>query len=83
MRRHGLGKKLEEDREKILDGIARWLGQAKTIDILKEVEDRDLWQRMISHANILVFRCEGEIPLSSRQNQGRLRAPKAGGQDFL
>ena len=46
-----LGKELEEDREKVLDGIARWLGQLKTIAILKDVEDKELWQRMICNAN--------------------------------
>ena len=62
MRRHSLehlvttanteGKRARgRQREKILDGIARWLGQSKTSDILKEVEDRELWQRMISNAN--------------------------------
>ena len=38
-------------REKILDGIARWLRESKTIHIPKDVADRELWQRMISNAN--------------------------------
>ena len=40
-------------RENILDGIARWLGQSKTINVLKEVEDRELWQHVISNTNWL------------------------------
>ena len=53
IRRHGLehlvtpakieGKSARgRQRDTILDSIARWLGQSKTTDILKEVENRDL-----------------------------------------
>ena len=38
-------------REKILDGIARWTGQSKTTGIIAYMEDRGVWQRMISNAN--------------------------------
>ena len=59
MRRHGMehlvttakveGKRARErQRKQTSDGTARWLGQSKTIDILKEVEDTELWQLMIS-----------------------------------
>ena len=41
----------ERQREKILDGIVQWLGQSETTDILKYVEDRELWQSMMSNAN--------------------------------
>ena len=55
-RRHSLEQRLTtgkiewkrargRQREKILDSIARWLGQSKKIDIMKHVEDRRVWQR--------------------------------------
>ena len=63
MRRHSLEHlittaKIEGNRArgrqrgKILDGIAQRLGQYKTISILKEVEDRELWQCMIPNTKL-------------------------------
>ncbi|GFN83762.1 craniofacial development protein 2-like protein [Plakobranchus ocellatus] len=37
-------------REKIMDGLATWLGQGKVSDILAAVKDRDLWRDMIANA---------------------------------
>ncbi|GFO00473.1 RNA-directed DNA polymerase from mobile element jockey [Plakobranchus ocellatus] len=35
-------------REKIMDGLATWLGPGKVSDILAAVKDRDLWRDMIA-----------------------------------
>ncbi|GFO46736.1 hypothetical protein PoB_007324100 [Plakobranchus ocellatus] len=37
-------------REKIMDGLATWLGTGKVSDILAAVKDRDLWRDMIDNA---------------------------------
>ncbi|GFN84639.1 craniofacial development protein 2-like protein [Plakobranchus ocellatus] len=37
-------------REKIMDGLATWLGPGKVSDILAAVKDRDLWRDMIDNA---------------------------------
>ncbi|GFO03070.1 craniofacial development protein 2-like [Plakobranchus ocellatus] len=37
-------------REKIMDGLAIWLGPGKVSDILAAVKDRDLWRDMIANA---------------------------------
>ncbi|GFN92238.1 endonuclease-reverse transcriptase [Plakobranchus ocellatus] len=37
-------------REKIMDGLATWLGPGKVSDILAAVKDRDLWRDMIANA---------------------------------
>ncbi|GFN73535.1 eukaryotic translation initiation factor 3 subunit f [Plakobranchus ocellatus] len=37
-------------REKIMDGLATWLGPGKVSDILASVKDRDLWRDMIANA---------------------------------
>ncbi|GFO08077.1 RNA-directed DNA polymerase from mobile element jockey [Plakobranchus ocellatus] len=37
-------------REKIMDGLATWLGPGKVSDILGAVKDRDLWRDMIANA---------------------------------
>ncbi|GFO32451.1 hypothetical protein PoB_005895600 [Plakobranchus ocellatus] len=36
--------------EKIMDGLATWLGPGKVSDILAAVKDRDLWSDMIANA---------------------------------
>ncbi|GFO09054.1 hypothetical protein PoB_003555900 [Plakobranchus ocellatus] len=38
-------------REKIMDGLATWLGPGKVSDILAAVKDRDLWRDMIANAS--------------------------------
>ncbi|GFO00844.1 RNA-directed DNA polymerase from mobile element jockey [Plakobranchus ocellatus] len=40
----------ERQREKIMDGMATWLGPGKVSDILAAVKDRDLWRDMIANA---------------------------------
>ncbi|GFO46479.1 hypothetical protein PoB_007298400 [Plakobranchus ocellatus] len=43
----------EESRkkgEKIMDGLATWLGPRKVSDILAAVKDTDLWRDMIANA---------------------------------
>ncbi|GFN85893.1 UDP-glucuronosyltransferase 2a1-like [Plakobranchus ocellatus] len=37
-------------REKIMDGLATWLGTGKVLDTLAAVKDRDLWRDMIANA---------------------------------
>ncbi|GFO02234.1 UDP-glucuronosyltransferase 2a1-like [Plakobranchus ocellatus] len=37
-------------REKIMDGLATWLGPGKVSNILAAVKDRDLWRDMIANA---------------------------------
>ncbi|GFO09658.1 endonuclease-reverse transcriptase, partial [Plakobranchus ocellatus] len=37
-------------REKIMDGLATWLGPGTVSDILAAVKDRDLWRDMIANA---------------------------------
>ncbi|GFO13656.1 hypothetical protein PoB_004016100 [Plakobranchus ocellatus] len=37
-------------REKIMDGLATWLGPGKVSDILAAVKNRDLWRDMIANA---------------------------------
>ncbi|GFO08443.1 hypothetical protein PoB_003494800 [Plakobranchus ocellatus] len=37
-------------REKIMDGLATWLGPGKVSDILAAVKDKDLWRDMIANA---------------------------------
>ncbi|GFO22537.1 endonuclease-reverse transcriptase [Plakobranchus ocellatus] len=37
-------------REKIMDGLATWLGTGKVSDTLAAVKDRDLWRDMIANA---------------------------------
>ncbi|GFN96404.1 craniofacial development protein 2 [Plakobranchus ocellatus] len=37
-------------REKIMDGLATWLGPGKVSDILAAVKERDLWRDMIANA---------------------------------
>ncbi|GFO47311.1 eukaryotic translation initiation factor 3 subunit f [Plakobranchus ocellatus] len=44
--KRGRGKQ----REKIMDGLATWLGPGKVSDILAAVKDRDLWRDMIANA---------------------------------
>ncbi|GFN77614.1 hypothetical protein PoB_000412000 [Plakobranchus ocellatus] len=39
-------------REKIMDGLATWLGPGKVSDILAAVKNRDLWRDMIANAYI-------------------------------
>ncbi|GFO44446.1 hypothetical protein PoB_007095100 [Plakobranchus ocellatus] len=36
-------------REKIMDGMATWLGPGKVSDIPAAVKDRDLWRDMIAN----------------------------------
>ncbi|GFN89685.1 RNA-directed DNA polymerase from mobile element jockey [Plakobranchus ocellatus] len=36
--------------EKMVDGLATWLGPGKVSDILAAVKDRDLWRDMIANA---------------------------------
>ncbi|GFO31964.1 hypothetical protein PoB_005846900 [Plakobranchus ocellatus] len=36
-------------REKIMDGLATWLGTGKVLDTLAAVKDRDLWRDMIAN----------------------------------
>ncbi|GFN78770.1 hypothetical protein PoB_000527600 [Plakobranchus ocellatus] len=36
--------------EKIMDGLATWLGTGKVLDTLAAVKDRDLWRDMIANA---------------------------------
>ncbi|GFN91781.1 hypothetical protein PoB_001828700 [Plakobranchus ocellatus] len=38
-------------REKIMDGLATWLGTGKVLDTLAAVKDRDLWREMIANAH--------------------------------
>ncbi|GFN81917.1 hypothetical protein PoB_000842300 [Plakobranchus ocellatus] len=45
------GKRIRgRQREKILDGLATWLGPGKMSDILAAVKDRDLWRDMIANS---------------------------------
>ncbi|GFO31044.1 hypothetical protein PoB_005754900 [Plakobranchus ocellatus] len=37
-------------REKIMAGLATWLGTGKVLDTLAAVKDRDLWRDMIANA---------------------------------
>ncbi|GFO12108.1 hypothetical protein PoB_003861300 [Plakobranchus ocellatus] len=37
-------------REKIMDGLATWLGTGKVFDTLAAVKDKDLWRDMIANA---------------------------------
>ncbi|GFO02680.1 RNA-directed DNA polymerase from mobile element jockey [Plakobranchus ocellatus] len=37
-------------REKIMDGLATWLGPGRVSDILAAVKDRDFWRDMIANA---------------------------------
>ncbi|GFO13312.1 hypothetical protein PoB_003981700 [Plakobranchus ocellatus] len=37
-------------REKIIDGLATWLGPGKVLDALAAVKDRHLWRDMIANA---------------------------------
>ncbi|GFO37057.1 hypothetical protein PoB_006356200 [Plakobranchus ocellatus] len=37
-------------KEKIMDGLATWLGKGKVSDTLAAVKDRDLWRDMIANA---------------------------------
>ncbi|GFO14574.1 eukaryotic translation initiation factor 3 subunit f [Plakobranchus ocellatus] len=37
-------------REKIMDGLATWLGPGKVSDILAAVKDKDLWRDVIANA---------------------------------
>ncbi|GFO38832.1 hypothetical protein PoB_006533700 [Plakobranchus ocellatus] len=37
-------------RERIMDGLATWLGPGKVSDILAAAKDRDLWRDMIANA---------------------------------
>ncbi|GFN77568.1 craniofacial development protein 2-like protein [Plakobranchus ocellatus] len=37
-------------REKIMDGLATWLGTGKVLDTLAAIKDRDLWRNMIANA---------------------------------
>ncbi|GFN88593.1 eukaryotic translation initiation factor 3 subunit f [Plakobranchus ocellatus] len=37
-------------REKIMDGLATWLGTGKVSDTLAAVKDRDLWRDVIANA---------------------------------
>ncbi|GFO36672.1 hypothetical protein PoB_006317700 [Plakobranchus ocellatus] len=37
-------------REKIMDGLATWLGIGKVSDTLDAAKDRDLWRDMIANA---------------------------------
>ncbi|GFN87522.1 eukaryotic translation initiation factor 3 subunit f [Plakobranchus ocellatus] len=36
-------------REKIMDGLATWLGPRKVSDTLAAIKDRDLWRDMIAN----------------------------------
>ncbi|GFN93930.1 craniofacial development protein 2-like [Plakobranchus ocellatus] len=58
--KHGLGIRNERgkfegkrsrgrQRQKILDGLATWLGPGKVSYILAAVKDRDLWRDMIAN----------------------------------
>ncbi|GFN82248.1 hypothetical protein PoB_000875400 [Plakobranchus ocellatus] len=48
-------KKFEEkrsrgrQREKIMDGLATWLGPGRVTETLTDVKDRDLWRDMIAN----------------------------------
>ncbi|GFO11787.1 hypothetical protein PoB_003829200 [Plakobranchus ocellatus] len=45
------GKRIRgKQREKIMDGLATWLGTGKVLDTLAAVKDRDLWRDMIANA---------------------------------
>ncbi|GFO28844.1 hypothetical protein PoB_005534900 [Plakobranchus ocellatus] len=45
------GKRIRgRQREKIMDGLATWLGPGKVSDILAAVKDRDLWRDMTANA---------------------------------
>ncbi|GFN78102.1 hypothetical protein PoB_000460800 [Plakobranchus ocellatus] len=48
-------------REKIMDGLATWLGPGKVSDILAAVKDRDLWRDMIANA----YKQENEVEVSN------------------
>ncbi|GFN90312.1 hypothetical protein PoB_001681800 [Plakobranchus ocellatus] len=37
-------------REKIMDGLAKWLGTGKVLDTLTAVKDMDLWRDMFANA---------------------------------
>ncbi|GFO36705.1 hypothetical protein PoB_006321000 [Plakobranchus ocellatus] len=37
-------------REKIMDGLATWLGPGKVSDILAAIKNRDLWRDMFANA---------------------------------
>ncbi|GFO30292.1 hypothetical protein PoB_005679700 [Plakobranchus ocellatus] len=37
-------------REKIMDGLATWLGTGNMLDTLTDVKDRDLWRDIIANA---------------------------------
>ncbi|GFO37396.1 hypothetical protein PoB_006390100 [Plakobranchus ocellatus] len=40
----------KRQREKIMDGLATWLGPGKVSDTLAAFKDRDLWRDMIANA---------------------------------
>ena len=37
-------------REKMADGMARWLGKTKVVELLKATRERDSWRGMIANA---------------------------------
>ncbi|GFO27364.1 hypothetical protein PoB_005386900 [Plakobranchus ocellatus] len=43
-----LSRRRGRQREKIMDGLATWLGPGKVSDILAAVKDRYLWRDMIA-----------------------------------
>ena len=46
-----LGKRSEgRPREKILDGVRKWAGEERTVDLITKTQDRELWRNMVSNA---------------------------------
>ena len=39
-----------KQREKITDGLVKWLGAGKVVEILKATRDRGIWKDMIANA---------------------------------
>ena len=37
-------------REKMTDGLVKWLGAGKVVEILKTTRDRGIWKDMIANA---------------------------------
>ena len=46
-----LGKRSRgRPREKILDGVRKWAGEERTVDLITKTQDRELWRNMVSNA---------------------------------
>ena len=39
-----------KQREKMTDGLVKWLGAGKVVEILKATRDRGIWKDMIANA---------------------------------